>query len=397
MTDAPLAGVTILDLTRVLSGPYCTMLAADMGARVIKVEHPVRGDDTRAWGPPFIRGESAYFLCINRNKESVAIDFKTEDGRRLLDALVARADVVIENFRPGTLDAIGLGYDALHARHPRLVYVSVSGFGQTGPRREEAGYDAIAQAEGGLMSITGTPDAPVRVGVAVADIAAGMFAFQGLLLALRSRDLTGHGQHVDIGLFDSVLALLTYQAGRYFATGESPQRTGNRHLAIAPYDSFQAKDGALVLAVGNDDQWRRFCAALGLTALGADARFATNDRRVVDYATLRPLIEAATRDWPLEHLVRALREAGVPCGATRSIADALGDPQAAAREMVQTIDHPTAGALKMLGLPIKLSSTPGSVRTPPPRLGEHTRQVLMEDLELSSDEVAVLQEKRVVR
>src|SRR5262249_25426706 len=216
----------------------------------------------------------------------------------------------------------------VHARHPRLVYVSISGFGHTGPRREEAGYDAIAQAEGGLMSITGASDGPeVRVGVAVADISAGMFAFPGLLLALRSRDMTGRGQHVDVGLFDSVLALLTYQAGRYFATGESPHRSGNRHLAIAPYDSFAAQDGVLVLAVGNDDQWRRFCAALGLTALGADARFATNDRRVVDYATLRPLIEAATREWPLERLISALREAGVPCGATRPLADPPPDPQ----------------------------------------------------------------------
>lgn len=397
MTDAPLSGVTILDLTRVLSGPYCTMLAADMGARVIKVEHPVRGDDTRAWGPPFVRGESAYFLSVNRNKESVAIDFKTDDGRRLLDALIARADVVIENFRPGTLDAIGLGYDAMHARHPRLVYVSISGFGQTGPRREEAGYDAIAQAEGGLMSITGAPDGPeVRVGVAVADISAGMYAFQGLLLALRSRDLTGRGQHVDISLFDSVLALLTYQAGRFFATGESPHRSGNRHTAIAPYDSFPANDGVLVLAVGNDDQWRRFCAALGLTALGADARFTTNDRRVVDYARLRPLIEAATREWTLDRLVSALREAGVPCGAARSVADALADPQADARAMIETIDHPTAGPLNMLGLPIKLSATPGSVRTPPPRLGEHTRRVLMGDLGLSESDVIALEARGVV-
>jgi formyl-CoA transferase/CoA:oxalate CoA-transferase len=214
---------------------------------------------------------------------------------------------------------------------------------------------------------------------------------------LRSRDATGRGQHVDIGLFDSVLALLTYQAGRFFATGESPHRTGNRHLAIAPYDSFQAKDGMLVLAVGNDDQWRRFCGALGLTALAADARFVTNDRRVVDYPTLRPLIEAATREQPLDRLVSALRDVGVPCGATRSIADALADPQAIARAMIETIDHPTAGVLNMLGLPIKLSSTPGSVRLPPPRLGEHTRRVLTSDLGLSDDDVSALAARGVVK
>src|SRR5262245_27597785 len=215
MTDAPLAGVTVLDLSRVLAGPYCTMLAADMGARVIKIEHPVRGDDTRAWGPPFQHGESAYYLSVNRNKESVALDFKTAEGRRMLDELIARADVLVENFRPGTLEAIGLDYATLHALHPRLIYVSISGFGQTGPRSDEAGYDAIAQAEGGLMSITGTADGPpVRLGVAIADLTAGMYAFQGMLLALRARDLTDQGQLVDIGLFDAVLSLLSYQASR---------------------------------------------------------------------------------------------------------------------------------------------------------------------------------------
>ena len=285
MTDAPLAGVTILDLSRVLAGPYCTMLAADMGARVIKIEHPVRGDDTRAWGPPFQQGESAYYLSINRNKESVALDFKAPEGRRVLDELIARADVLVENFRPGTLAAQGLGFPELHARYPRLIYVSISGFGQTGPRRQEAGYDAITQAEGGLMSVTGTPEGPpVRLGVAIGDLAAGMFAFQGLLLALRSRDAGGRGQLVDVSLFDAVLALLTYPAGQYFATGESPKRFGNRHPAIAPYDAFDAADGVLVLSVGNDEQWQRFCRAFGLSTLGADARFTTNEQRVIAYA-----------------------------------------------------------------------------------------------------------------
>jgi len=391
MTDAPLAGVTILDLSRVLSGPYCTMLAADMGARVIKIEHPIRGDDTRAWGPPFQHGESAYFLSINRNKESVAIDFKTPDGRRLIESLVSRADVLVENFRPGTLDAIGLGYDQLRARHPRLVYVSISGFGQTGPRRSEGGYDAIAQAEGGLMSVTGAPDGPgVRVGVAVGDLSAGMFAFQGLLLALRSRDATGRGQHVDIGLLDSVLGLLTYQAGRYFATGESPPRTGNRHLAIAPYDSFDASDGAFVLAVGNDDQWRRFCRAIDRPDLAGDARFATNAQRVVGYDSLKPLIAAEIAQRTQAEMVAAVRAAGVPCGAVRSVADAFGDPQSISRAMVETINHPTAGTIRQLGLPIKLSATPGRIRTPPPRLGEHTRQVLRHDLSLTDAEIDAL-------
>lgn len=397
MTDAPLAGVTILDLSRVLAGPYCTMLAADMGARVIKIEHPVRGDDTRAWGPPFQEGESAYFLSVNRNKESVALDFKAPEGRRVLDALIGRADVLVENFRPGTLAAQGLGFPELHARHPRLIYVSISGFGQTGPRREEAGYDAIAQAEGGLMSITGTPDGPaVRVGVAIGDQAAGMFAFQGLLLALRARDATGRGQLVDVSLFDSVVALLSYQASRYFATGEAPKRHGNRHPAIAPYETFETADGVLVLSVGNDDQWQRFCHAIGLSTLASDARFITNAERVREYDTLRPLIADALARRPLDEVLSTLRRIGVPCAAVRSVADALSDPQVAARSMVETLDHPTIGPLKNLGLPVKLSETPGRVGSAPPRLGEHTRRVLCGDLGLSEDDVNALAARGVI-
>ena len=397
-TPAPLSGVTILDLSRVLAGPYCTMLAADMGARVIKIEHPVRGDDTRAWGPPFQDGESAYFLSINRNKESVAIDFKTPEGRRILDQLIGRADVLIENFRPGTLAAQGLSFPDLHARHPRLIYVSISGFGQTGPRHEEAGYDAIAQAEAGLMSVTGMPDGPpVRLGVAIADLTAGMFAFQGLLLALRARESTGRGQLVDIGLFDSVLALLTYQASAYFATGEAPTRHGNRHPAIAPYETFETADGVLVLAVGNDDQWQRCCRAIGLTALAGDPRFTTNAQRVREYGTLRPMIASAIASRTLQDVLSALRAAGVPCGAVRSIPDALTDPQAAARSMIETLDHPTIGPVRNLGVAVKLSATPGRVRSAPPRLGEHTRRVLRGELGLDETEISALEARGIVK
>ncbi len=283
--SAPLDGITVLDLTRVLSGPYCTMLLADMGARVIKVEQPGRGDDTRGWGPPFLEGESAYFLSINRNKESVTIDFKHPEGRRLLDALIAKADVLVENFRPGTLAKLGLDYDSLAREHPRLVYCSISGFGHTGPRGAEAGYDAVIQAEGGLMSITGAADGPpFRLGVAIADIVSGMFAAQGISLALFARERHGHGQQVDIGMLDSVAALLTYQAAIYFATGSAPARMGNRHPTIVPYETFAAADGDFVLAVGNDDQWRRFCGAAELEPLAGDERFATNRGRVTGYA-----------------------------------------------------------------------------------------------------------------
>jgi formyl-CoA transferase/CoA:oxalate CoA-transferase len=389
MTMAPpLDGITILDASRVLSGPYCTMLAADMGARVIKIEHPVRGDDTRAWGPPFLDSESAYYLSINRNKESVAIDFKKPEGRALLHSLVAKADVFVENFRPGTLDPIGLGWSEISARHPQLIYVSISGFGQKGPRRDEAGYDAVAQGESGLMSITGEPSgSPVRLGVAIADLASGLFAFQGLLLALIARGRTGKGQLVDISLLDSATALLSYQAARYFATGQSPIRTGNRHQAIAPYDTFDAADGVLVLAVGTDEQWATCRRVLDLGDTAADPKFDANRGRVVHYAELRPIVESAIRTRPLASLVAALRDAGVPCGAVRSVEEALADPQVLERAMVETISHPTIGPLKMLGIPVKLSATPGAVRSAPPRLGEHTASVLRSDLGLGDDEI----------
>ncbi len=381
ISQGPLAGLTVLDLTRVLSGPYCTMLAADMGARVIKIEHPTRGDDTRAWGPPFLEGESAYYLSINRNKESVALDFTTPDGREALDALIAKADILVENFRPGTLEARGLGYAALAAKHPGLIYVSISGFGHTGPRKDEAGYDAMIQAEGGLMSITGTPDGPpVRLGVAVADIAAGMFAFQGLLLALIARGRTGRGQHVDVALLDAVTSLLTYQAGRYFATGDSPERLGNRHATIVPYNTFDTADGVLVLAVGNDDQFQRFCRVADLAAAAADPRFITNAARVQHHDALQAIIAPVLQTRPAEAWVAALREAGVPCGAVRSIHQALTDPQSLARQMVEVVSHPSIGPLHVLGLPVKLSATPGQVHSAPPRLGEHTAAVLGADL-----------------
>ena len=388
MSAGALDGITILDLSRVLSGPYCTMLAADMGARVIKIEHPVRGDDTRAWGPPFLEGESTYYLSVNRNKESVAIDFKTPEGRAIVHALVAKADVLVENFRPGTLDSIGLGYDQVSVAHPSLIYVSISGFGQNGPRRDEAGYDAVAQAEGGLMSITGAEDGPaVRLGVAMADLAAGMFAFQGMLAALIARGRTGRGQRVDVSLLDSVAALLTYQASRYFATGAAPGRHGNRHASIAPYDTFDTADGVIVLAVGNDAQWQSFCRTMPAPELGADARYRTNAGRVEHYSALVAVLSPLLRAWRLDDLVDVLRAAGVPCGAVRSIDQALADPQIAARAMIETIQHPSIGALKTLGLPVKLSDTPGHIRTAPPRLGEHTRQVLRADLGMTEEQV----------
>ena len=284
----PLTGITVLDLTRVLSGPYCTMVLADMGARVIKVEQPGKGDDTRHWGPPFVGAESAYFLSINRNKESVTLDFKHPQGRDVLERLLARADVLVENFKPGTMDRAGFGWEALHARHPRLVYASISGYGQTGPRRNEPGYDAVIQAEGGLMSVTGDGDGPAyRLGVAISDIVAGMFAAQGVTAALFARERTGQGQRVDIGMLDTTAALLTYQAGNYFATGQIPARLGNRHPTIAPYETLPTSDGEIVIAVGNDGIWKRFCPAIDRPELADDPRFATNRDRLTNYDALQ--------------------------------------------------------------------------------------------------------------
>ena len=283
----PLAGLTIVDLTRVLSGPYCTMLLADMGARVIKIEQPGRGDDTRAWGPPFVGEESAYFLSINRNKESVTLDFKATEGRRILNQLISTADVVVENFRPGVMTRLGLDYAALAERYPRLVFCSISGFGQNGPRRDHAGYDAVIQAEGGLMSVTGDADGRAfRVGVAVTDMVAGLLAAQGIVLALFARERTGRGQQVDISMLDGVISLLSYHASIYLTTGAESRRVGNRHATIAPYDTFPTADGELFLAVGNDDQFQRFYKAAELQKLLEDERFSTNPRRVANEASL---------------------------------------------------------------------------------------------------------------
>ena len=379
MNSAPLSGLTVLDFSRVLAGPYCTMQLGDLGARVIKIEQPGRGDDTRAWGPPFVGTESAYFLSVNRNKESLALDLKDPRARPALDALIARADVVVENFRPGTMERLTLGYDDIRARNARTVYCSISGFGQTGPRRLEAGYDAMMQAEGGLMSITGAADGPpFRLGVAIADIATGMLAVQGVLAALYARERTGRGQRVDIAMLDAVTALLSYQASSTFATGATPVRMGNRHPSIAPYDTFAAADGEFVLSVGNDDQFRRVCEVLGRPGLARDERFRTNADRVRNGDALRAVLAPLLASWPRADLLRALTAAGVPNGAVRTVTEALADPQLAAREMIVPLEHATAGPIRVLGTPLKLSDTPASVRTPPPTLGQHTDAILKE-------------------
>jgi formyl-CoA transferase/CoA:oxalate CoA-transferase len=396
-TPGPLAGITVLDLTRVLSGPYCTMLLGDLGARIIKIERPGTGDDTRAWGPPFVDGESTYFLSINRNKESLTLDFKQAEGRALLERLVARADVLVENFRPGTLDAIGFDYAALSARDPRLVYASISGFGQTGPRRDDPGYDAVIQAEGGLMSITGPAGGPAyRLGVAVADFISGMFAAQGVLAALLARHATGRGQHVDVGMLDAVTALLTYQAGIWFATGEPRTRMGNRHPSIAPYDTFTAADGEFVLAVGNDTQFAACCRVVGMPALADDERFRTNAGRVDHVDALRERLAAIFVTRTRAEWIGALTSAGVPAGSVRDVGEVLRDPQVVARDMVLRTEHAALGIIEQLGFPVKLSATPGTIRRPPPVLGQHTDAILRDDFGIDEDEIARLRSRKVI-
>jgi crotonobetainyl-CoA:carnitine CoA-transferase CaiB-like acyl-CoA transferase len=362
------------------------MVLADHGARVIKLEHPTRGDDTRHWGPPFVGTESAYFLSINRNKESVTLDFKQPQGKEILEQLLARADVVVENFRPGTLDAAGFGAEEVLARHPRLVYCSISGYGHTAGR----------QAEGGLMSITGEADGPpLRLGVAITDIVSGLFAAQGVMSALIARSRTGLGQKVDVGMLDATAALLTYQAGNYFATGQVPGRMGNRHPTIVPYESFSASDGDFVIAGGNDEIWRRLCAVIGRPELADDPRYRSNADRAPRHAEVKAELERALRTRTRAEWVRELTAAGVPCGSVREISEVLADPQITAREMVREVDHRTIGTTRVINSPVKMSQTPTSVRTAPPTLGQHTAGV-MRELGYDDQQIAALMSARVI-
>jgi len=374
-----LAGLTVLDLSRVLSGPFATMTLADLGADVVKIEQPGTGDDTRQWGPPFQGDEAAYFLSVNRNKRSLALDLKSADGLALVRDLARRADVVVENFRPGTAARLGLGYDDLAAENPGLVYASISGYGQTGPDSHRAGYDAIAQARSGIMSVTGEADGPpVRVGVSSADLVAGMWAVIGILAALRERDRSGQGQWVDISLLDGSVSWLTYVASGYFATGTRPPRYGSAHPTIAPYQGFATKDGDLMLAVGNDAIWRRFAPVAGLADLLEDPRFTTNPLRVEHRDELLPLVADAMAARTSVEWVEVLDAAGVPVGPIQTVDEVVTDPQVLAREMIGEVKHPTAGTVRTIGCPVRLTATPPQVRTAPPLLGQHTDDVLAE-------------------
>lgn len=400
----PLHHIRILDITRALAGPYCTMMLGDLGADVIKVERPVSGDESRGWGPPFVGkpygpypGESAYFIAANRNKRSVTVNIQSAEGQEIIRRLAGISDVVVENYRTGDLDKLGLGYPDLHRLYPKLVYCSISGYGRTGPFAERPGYDVILQAEGGMMSITGPVDGPPsRVGIPIIDITSGMFAATAILAALHARGLTGEGQLVDISLFDSHIALLANAASNYLVGGEPPRRLGNAHPNIAPYEAFSARDGWFILGAANERQWGLLCDMLGRSDLKIDSRFASNGARVANRETLVGELNAIFSRRDVDKWLKEMTQAGLPCGPINSLPQVFAHPQAQAREMTLEAEHPTAGTVRMTGFPYKLSETPAEVHAPPPMLGEHTEEILTSLLGYPLEDVASLKIKKAI-
>ena len=406
MSALPLDGVRIFDLTRILAGPTATQLLGDLGADVIKIERPGQGDDTRKWGPPYVKGpdgedttESAYYLCANRSKRSITIDLSSADGIALAKRLLAECDVLVENFKVGSLAKLGLGYEQLKEEFPGLVYCSVTGFGQTGPYAERAGYDFLAQGMGGIMSVTGTPGVePVKVGVGIADVMCGMYAATNILAALRHRDRTGEGQHIDVCLLDTQVAWLVNEGTNYLVSGEVPKPLGNEHPNIVPYKVFPTPDGHVILACGNDRQFQAWCDVAGADELKTNPDYATNPlrlkNRVALYAAMPDYMMSRTTDeW-----VAALEAAKVPCGPVNTIDRAFADPQVQARGMRIDLPHPLAGegTVPLIANPVKLSGTPVRYRYAPPTLGQHTEEVLAEILGLSADEIAAERDKGAV-
>jgi len=392
----PLQNIRVLDLSRVLAGPYCTMVLGDLGAEVIKVEPP-EGDETRGWGPPFAGGESAYYLCVNRNKRGMVVNLKTEDGRNILRELALKSDVLVENFRPGTLKKFGLDYETLHGLNPRLVFCSISGFGQTGPLRDMPGYDFMIQAMGGIMSITGEPEGePMKVGVAVADLFAGQNAVIAILAALQARTFTGEGQFIDIALFDSQLGWLANVASNFLISGRNPKRYGNAHANIVPYQSFRAKDGWLVVAVGNDKQFEAFCAVIEKLELASDARFMTNQARVENREALVFILKPVFLEKSVDEWLSLIGDK-FPCGPINNFEQVFAMPHVEEREMLVQMKHPTIGALPLVGSSLKMGGTPISYRLPPPLMGEHTNSILKDLLGYSEEFTKGLVEKECVK
>jgi len=404
--NGPLDGIRVLDMSRVLAGPMCAQLLGDLGAEVIKVERPGAGDDTRRWGPPFLKDaggeetrESAYYLCANRNKRSLAVDIGKPDGQRLIREIAARCDVLVENFKTGGLQKYGLDYASLRAVNPRLVYCSITGFGQTGPYAERPGYDLLIQAMGGLMSITGAADGePTKVGVAVSDIMSGMYAAVGILAALKERDVSGRGQHIDLSLLDAQVAGLANQGQRYLISGEVARRRGNAHPDVVPYQVFASSDGHIIVGVGNDGQFRRFCEFAGRAELADDPRFASNDARVRNRDVLIPMLEDVISARPSADWLEGLMSRNVPCGPVSTIDEVFDDPQVRHRQMTVDLPHDLAaeGKVPLIANPLRFSETPVSYRNAPPTLGEHTFEVLETLLGLDEVSVAELEARGVV-
>lgn len=394
--DRPLAGLRVLDLSRVLAGPWASQMLGDLGAEVIKIEKPGSGDDTRTWGPPWFeaeaRRESAYFLSTNRNKKSVAIDIAKAEGQKIVQRLAARSDILIENFKVGGLAKYGLDYPTLRALNPKLIYCSITGFGQYGPSADKAGYDFMIQGISGVMSITGHPPQhhagePQKIGVALVDVLTGLYAVNGILAAVHQLQVTGEGRHIDLALFDTAVACLANQALNYLVSGVSPQRMGNAHPNIVPYQAFATADGHVILAVGNDAQFARFCAASGLDALASDPRFATNAGRVENRAALIPHVAAALAGRTTGEWMSTLEAQGVPCGPINSIAQALNDPQALARGIAMEIAHPDGYVVPSVRNPLHFAGAETTRHVPPPALGEHTHAVLQDVLGMSDEEI----------
>ena len=392
----PLDGVKVVDCSQIMAGPYCTMLLGDMGADVIKVEKP-NGDDVRRSGPPFIGSESAAFLAINRNKRSIVLDLKDSVGVEVARSLVKDADIFVQNLRPGTMDRLGLGYEALKHLNPELVYCSISGYGGTGPSSHRSSFDLIAQGEAGLMSITGIPGGdPVKVGVPITDLNAGMYAAFGVLSAYVHRLRTGVGQHVDTSLLEAGIAYTFWESAIYFATGKAPGPAGSAHPLSAPYQAFKAADGYFTLGSPNQSNWERMCYAIGRADLLEDERFVSNADRNKHLEALLQTLEATFAEKDKAYWIEVLSAAGVPCGLIRDMAEVYADPQVVAREMAVEIEHPEVGLIRNIGIPVKLSSTPALIRRPPPGLGEHTDEVLSEH-GFSNDEIMNMRRLRVVR
>jgi len=396
-TSRPLDGIRVLDLSHMAAGPFCSMMLADMGAEVIKIEIPGKGDGLRRWGPPFLGNEGVYFLYLNRNKKSMTLNLKNSKGRWILTQLLQRADVLLENFVPGTMERLGLGPQKIMNLNPRLVYCRISGYGQTGPYSNRPGYDLLVQAQSGLMTVTGEPDrAPgTKVGVAIADFGTGMYAACGIVLSLLAREKTGKGQVADVALFDSVITWMLQPLGSYLATGKLPERLGTVHPVAAPYQAFRTKDSYVVIGCAADEHWQKLCKVLEMDGLANDARFLTNPKRVENRKELEAILKEIFVREESDVWLRRMQEAGIPCAPVNTLDRVVIDPQVLQRRMLVEVDHPTAGRIQVPGIPVKLSDTPGSITDPPPLLGQHTSEILQE-LGYSPDQIGELRKEAVI-